>query len=115
VARFKGWQDPPHHMLGPIGGVEEQFCPLPWHLVGGGVKKEIAESHAKVRAPGLSGHYHGGISRQQTTAGQPFAQGLNLGGFSTSIDAFQHHETSPSDHGVMQRMQILPALEAGEH
>jgi hypothetical protein len=52
VARFQGWQDPLHHMLGPISSVEEQFSPLPWHLVERGVKQEIAESHAKGRAPG---------------------------------------------------------------
>jgi hypothetical protein len=86
-------------MLGSIGGVEEQFRPLPWHLVRVGVKKELAKSQAEGRTPGLSGHHHVCMGRKQTAAGQPFAQGLNLGGFATAVDAFQHHETSPSGHG----------------
>ena len=92
------------HMLGAIGGIEQQLG----GGFGGGaprrMQQQLAQGLAEGRAPRLARELHLGPGGQQTRTRQPGGQGLQLGRFAAAIDAFEHHKaaarwSSFSGHG----------------
>ena len=95
MARRQGRADAPLHVLGAIGGIEQQLGGGARRGGGRRLEQQLAQGQAQGRAARFAGHYQLGARRQQATAGQPGGHGPQLGGLAAAIDALQHQEASP--------------------
>ena len=95
VARRQGRADAALHVLGAIGGIEQQLGGGARRGGGRRLEQQLAQGQAQGRTARFAGDDQLGARRQQATAGQPGGQGPQLGGLATAIDALQHQEASP--------------------
>ena len=94
------------HMLGPVGGVEQQLGHWLRRRLTRGVQQQLAQGGPQGSAARLPGHQQLGAGCQQATGGQPAAQSLYLGALATAIDALKHHKPAPGSHGQRRLLEI---------
>ena len=83
------------HVLGPVGGVEQQLR----RRAGGSsfrrMQQQPSQGLTQSRAARLPAHQQSRPGWQQAATGQPGPQSFELGGFATTIDALEHQEAPP--------------------
>ena len=99
VAGRQGRGNPLLHVLGPVGGIEQQFGRGLGGRLAGGMEQQLAQGQAQGGAPRLPGHQEFGAGGQQATPGQPLRQGGDLGGLAAAIDPLQHQKAAPGQGG----------------
>ena len=104
-------------MLGAVGRIEQQFGPGQGLDSLGRMQQQFAQSLAQGRPPRLATHHQTGARGHQATAGQPLAQGLELGGLAAAIDPLQHHKAAPGQAGGQGRLRrhAWPLPRGGPH
>ena len=99
VTGLQGGADHLGHVLGPVGGVEQQFGIAAGGGGCGGMEQQLPQGLAERCSSRFPAGEEAGAGRHQAAGGQPLAQPLELGALTAAIDSLQHHEEARECEG----------------